>query len=328
MRDAMHRLRPVLELARVTQAFAAVANVWFVILWTRAHPEHESASQTIWSRPVWILLVGGAVAAVGLYAFAMALNDILDLRRDRALRPDRPLPSGRIGVNMAVSIAVCTLLIAVLGATLLGIEAVVLTIVLSGAILVFNAAGKFVPGFGLVLLGLIYAGHMVVPNLDLRFVWPVWLVMTHALVIAGVAYRLGRKVPRISSRAMGFAAAGWVFWSGVILGVGWWRNRDAGGLWPDWVSPAAAIGPILLAGLFVVFAWRRVRQIGPGPRAAEKVSRYGSVWLSFYACVWMFGQGLVAEGVILTVLTVLGLLGMTVLRELYGLMEMPLGFRR
>ncbi len=56
-----------------------------------------------------------------------------------------------------------------------------------------------------MLLGLIYAGHMVVPNLHIAFVWPVWLVMTHSLVVGGLTHVIARKVPAVSRRAA-FAA--------------------------------------------------------------------------------------------------------------------------
>ena len=46
-----------------------------------------------------------------------------------------------------------------------------------GAIFIFNAAWRFIPAFGLVALGLIHAGYMLVPNVELKFLWPVWLAI-------------------------------------------------------------------------------------------------------------------------------------------------------
>ena len=40
-------------------------------------------------------------ASAFLYAGGMALNDIVDLPRDRELHPERPLPSGRLGLKAA-----------------------------------------------------------------------------------------------------------------------------------------------------------------------------------------------------------------------------------
>lgn len=327
MRRTLLRLAPILHLTRVTTAFAAVANVWFVILWSSRCPE-EPATRAIHDMPLWALLVGGAMNALGLFAYAAVLNDILDFRRDRTFHPERPLPSGRLSVSSAITLVMGTFILAVLGAAILGIPAVLLTLLLAGAILFFNSAGKFVPAVGLVVLGLIYAGQMVVPNLNLRFVWPVWLVMTHSLIVAGASHILGRKVPVISRRAVLVAGLGWVFWSAVMFSFGYSRNRHSGGLWPDYVPVQVAFAPLLLAAAYAMMAYRKTRLLGHSPRAAEKVTRYGTLWLSLYACAWLFGQGYTTEGFILAALAAAGFLGMTTLRELYGVMEHPMGYRR
>lgn len=332
MRRTMRRLAPILQLTRVTTAFGAVANVWFIILWTRAAAEHEPGTAALREMPLWALLLGGAVNALGLFAYAAALNDVLDFRRDRMLHPDRPLPSGRLSIGAAVTLVVCTFIAAVLGATVLGIGAVVLTLLIAGAILFFNGAGRFVPAVGLVVLGLIYAGQMVIPNLNLVFVWPVWLVMSHSLAVAATSHVLGRKVPLLSRRAAAVAVTGWAFWSAVMFFFAWRRGAD--GLWPPWVDPNVIFPPLTLAALFAVWSWRKVRMHGLSPRAAEKISRYGGLWLALYACAWMFGQAAAdgqpytRAGLILLTLTLAGFAGMTVLREVYNLLQHPLGYRR
>lgn len=328
MRRTLLRLAPVLHLTRVTTAFAAVANVWFVILWTRAAGENEGAPGALRESALWVLLLGGAASALGLFTFAAALNDVLDQRRDRMLHPERPLPSGRLSVDWALALVVGTFMAAVLGATLLGMESVVLTILVAAAVLFFNAAGKYIPAIGLVVLGLIYAGQMVVPNLHLVFVWPVWLVMTHSLVVGGLTHVLARKVPVVSRRAVVMSIVGWVFWTSVMLYAGWSRARGRGGLWPEFVHPTAAIGPVLLVIAFVVTTWRKVRAHGPGARAAQKVGRYGALWQALYACAWLLGQRYDSAFLIVGTLTAVGFLGMTVLREVYSLIERPPQYRR
>jgi hypothetical protein len=337
VRRLLLRISPVLHLARVTTAFAVVANTWFVILWTRANAEHEAAPANLMTRPLWELLVAATLVALGLFAFGAALNDILDVRRDRALRPDRPLPAGRISLEGAVALVVGTMLGAILGATVFGTQAVVLCVVVLGAIFIFNVAGRFIPALGLVILGLIYSGHMLIPNIQLRFLWPVWLVMTHALAVGAATHIMANKVPRLSRRAIFAAGSGWLFWSGVILWMQWSRD-DApapsgvipplASLWPDWVHPAAAIGPAILAVLFIVGAWDKVRRLGAGPRAAEKLSRYGALWLALYACAWLLGDQHLSAALVLGVLALTAWLGMTALREIYGLLEQPVGYRR
>jgi hypothetical protein len=336
MRRLLLRIAPVLHLARVTTAFAVVANTWFVILWTRANALHEAAPAVIVESPLWQLLAAAALVALGLFAFGAALNDILDVRRDRALRPDRPLPAGRISLEAAVALVVLTLLAAVLGATAFGTPAVLLTLVLLAAIFIFNVAARFIPALGLVILGLVYSGHMLIPNINLRFLWPVWLVMTHALAVGAAAHIMANKVPRLSPRAMVAAGMGWLFWSAVIFWLQWRRDDRPEGLWlpplqsiwPEWVHPAAAVGPAVLAVLFVIGAWDKVRRLGPGQRAAEKISRYGALWLALYACAWLIGDRHLVPALILGVLAAAAWLGMTALREIYGLLEQPVGYRR
>lgn len=325
MRQWLEQIAPVLHLTRVTTAFAAVANVWLVLLWSRAHAE-EDALALLRDRPLWLLLAGGAAAAVGLYAYGACLNDFLDIHRDRALRPTRPLASGRASTQTAVVAVVSTLMLSVLGATVFGNGAVVATVGLAGAILLFHAAGKFVPAIGLVLLSVIYAGHMLVPNLWVRFLPPVWLVMTHAMAVAGLTHWLGRKAPPMSRRALVFAIGGWVVCTVVLVAIGW--QRQGGTLWPAWVPTSVLLMPGALVVMFVVLVIRRIRTFGPGPRAAEKIERYGSLWLALYACAWLLGAGKIPESLIMMGLAAAGFAGMTVLREVYALAEHPLGYRR
>ncbi|MFN7021958.1 MAG: hypothetical protein ACK4WH_11610 [Phycisphaerales bacterium] len=334
MRTLLRKISPALHLTRVTIAFAAVANSWFVVLWTRASGvEHEPGFAVLRQSPLWALLLGGAANAVGLYAFATALNDVMDHRRDQKLRPGRPIPSGTLSLERAINVVAVSLCVAVLGATVMGIPAVVLTLALAGAALVFNGAGKYVPAIGMILLGLLYAGQMAVPNLNLRFVWPVWLVMTHALAVEGLRHALGGKAPAISRRAVVFTCAGWVFWSGVIVLVGCWRNREDGGawwsgVWPAWVSWRAAAGPAAMAGVFVAWTAWKAGALGRGPRVGDKILRYGALWPSLYGCGWLYGQGHSTEAVALGVLAVAGVLGMTVMKEVFALIEQPLEYRR
>lgn len=330
VRRLLLTISPVLHLTRVTSAFAAIANVWMVILWTRAVPEELAfAPEPMRARSIWLLLLGGALAALGLYAFAAAVNDLLDVRRDRALRPTRPLVTGRVGQEVAIFVIAGTLIIAVMGATVFGNSGVVLTLVLAAAILVFNASARFVPAVGLLMLGLIYAGHMLVPNPSLRFLMPVWLVMTHSLAVACARHVLSNKVPRLSRRAAVAAVAGWLAWTIVIFAFADARSGDAAwGVWPAWVMPTAAIGPAILLVAFPIVVWRKVARHGLTPKAAEKIGRYGALWLALYGCAWLLGQMALTEAAILGALTVVGIVGMTGLRELYGLAEQPIGFRR
>lgn len=326
MNSLLQRLSPVLHLTRVTTAFAAVANVWFVVLWTRASPVEDGfAPDPLRRASLWVLLGAAALYAVALFSFAVALNDTLDVRRDRALHPERPLPSGRLTVESAVALVAGTLLAAAVGAAALGLPAVLMFLLTAGATLFYDAVGKYFPSVGLVVLGLIYGAHMMTPNPHLVFVWPVLLVMTHAVLVGIATHLLGRKRPTLTVRMLIAAGAGWAFWSGVLLYVGWLR---AGSIWPAGVRPLAALGPALLAITFGLYAWQKARMTPEPARAADKIRRYGALWAAMYGAAWMLGMGYLPEAAILGALTLVGVLGMTVLREVYGLFEHPIGYRR
>ncbi len=326
MDGLVDRLSPVLHLTRITNAVAAVANVWFVVLWTRAMaPERDAAQGGVLTGSLTGVLVGGGVLAIGLFAYAMALNDTLDLRRDRALHPERPLPSGRISVDTAVALMVSSLIASGLGAAALGMDAVVMCLVVAASVLVFEGLGKHVPSIGLVLLGLIYAGHMMIPNVHMIFLWPVWVAMTHALAVGALTHWLAGRRPALRGRTLAAAGLGWVFWSGVLLWIG---IRRGGDLWPDWASPWAVLWILALVAAYAWVAWWKVRHSRSRARAAEKVQRYGSLWLTLYATAWMLGNGRWTEALILGALATVGFIGMTVLREAYSLLEHPVGYRR
>lgn len=320
------RLTPILHLTRVTTAFAAVGNVWFVILWTRANPsEMDFAPRLFSNEPLWMLLIGGAICAVGLFSFATVLNDTIDRRRDRALYPERPLASGRISVEAAVALVALTLLAAVLGAAFMGQGAVLMCLFTASTIMFHNAAARYVPSVGLVTLGLVYGAHMMTANPYLVFIWPVLLVMAHALLLGAVTHRLAQKRPRLRPPMLATAAAGAIFWSLVLLYVGYLRSDH---LWPAWVAPSAATVPALLAAGFVLFAWNKARTTKDARRAADKLRRYGAFWLTLYGAGWLLGQGNTPEALIMLALAASGLFGMTVLKEIYGLIEHPVGYRR
>ncbi len=329
MSRVMRAVAPYLHLARVTTAFAAVGNVWLVILWSRSLGSEEVGGAAFAARPLWLLLGGGAACGLGLYAFGASLNDLLDARQDRAFRRSRPLASGVVGASGGVAAVVGSLMIGVLGGLVFGTTGVVLTLVCGVGIFVYNAAGKFVPGVGIVLLGVVASVMMLIPNPRLGFLWPVVVALTQTVGVALVRHHVGRRVPTISRRALVSIVGGWASGVGVLL---WLMVRRTGHIWPAYVSVHGAVLVVVLAVIFVWYVRRRLRRTGAGERAAEKVMRYGSLWMGLYALgwlggSWMGGAPLGSATLVMALLVACGVLGMTVLREWYSLLEHPAGFR-
>ncbi|MEO1583405.1 MAG: UbiA family prenyltransferase [Planctomycetota bacterium] len=324
MRQVLQRLASVVQLTRVTGAFAAVANVWFVVVWTRSFAEEQGTPEIV-EPPLWVPLAGSAVTALGLFAFGATLNDVIDAKRDRRLRPDRPLASERVSIELAMGLAIGTLLVAVLGSLTLGESATLLTVLVAIAVTGYNVAGRFIPALGLPLLSVVYAGHMLVPNVQLVFTWPVLLVLGHALVIGLVSHIVSGRTPRLSVRAIAFTVAGWAGCSALLLWIGPSRGLG-GGVWPEWVPLSVLIWIGASVTVLIFMCARRLARLGSGRRAAEKIQRYGTLWPAVYACVWMVGSGELSGAWPLLTLAMAGVLGMTILREAYSLVEEPIEF--
>jgi 4-hydroxybenzoate polyprenyltransferase len=81
--------RGYLQLVRLPNVFTALADVLMGYLVTQAGSPHG---------PALALLLGTSGL---IYSGGMALNDVYDLEQDRRERPERPIPSGRVGLETA-----------------------------------------------------------------------------------------------------------------------------------------------------------------------------------------------------------------------------------
>lgn len=319
VRTVAVKLASAVRLTRLTMAFGAVSDVWFVILLTRGTGSYPGLTAA--EMPLGAALLAGAVVAVGLFAYGAALNDVLDVRHDSAFSPDRPIPAGRIKLGQAVVVTVGALIIAVLGAAFLGQPALWVALLVAAGILFYNAAGKYIPAVGLVTIGLIHAAHMFIPNAKLDFTLPVWLVLTHAMLIAVAVHRLEDKRPRLTRRSVAAAIAGWAFWSSLVIGLGAWR----GGLWPG-VPLLAAAWPAGAVVGFAVVAWWKTSTVS-GATAAEKLKRYGAMWQALYGGAWLMALGLNEPAAWLGAFAVFGFAAMTLIKEVTGFSGRPVVYR-
>ncbi len=312
VRALTRRILTAIQLTRLTMAFGAVADVWLVILLSRALASEGDAIPVV-SMPLVSALALGAVVAVGLFAYGASLNDVLDARHDSAFSPERPIPAGRIRAGQAIVVTVGALLIAILAAQAMGLLSLQMTLLTAMGILFYNAAGKFIPAAGMISIGLIHAVHMFIPNAELGFTWPAWLVMTHAMAIAYGSHLLEGKRPRISRHAAAVILGSWMTWSGAIIGLGFWRE----GAWPDRASAVNVLWPALaVVGFIAVARWKTIGV--SGAVAAEKLRRYGAMWQALYGSAWLLMLDLRTQAVWLGAFAVLGFSGMTIIKEVAG----------
>jgi hypothetical protein len=315
------RIITAIQLTRLTMAFGALSDVWFVILLTRGLSGYDHVN--VAQMGLFAALLAGTVVAIGLFAYGAALNDVLDVRHDRAFSPEKPIPSGRIRTGQAVVVTVVSLIIAMLAAEQFGTQALWLGMLVAAAVLFYNVTGKHIPSVGVVSIGLIHAAHMFIPNYALSLTLPVWLIMTHAMALGGLVHVLEDKRPRFNGRSIAAAIAGWVFWSVVILGAGLMRRES---IWPPEVSPWAMLLPLIAVAAFVgVMLWKTRRV--DGRVAAEKLKRYGAMWQCLYGAAWLLAIGLEGQAAMMGVLAVVGFTAMTLIKEMSGLSGQPVTFR-
>lgn len=317
------RLLGTAQLTRLTMAVGAIGDVWFTVLFTRGQEQY--AYLQVHKLPVWVALACSALIATGIFTFGASLNDLLDARHDSTFSPDRPIPSGRIRPATVGIVIASALLVAILAAIPLGTGALILTLLVAGGVLFYNAMGKHVPALGIIVIGLITALHMMIPNFELTFTLPIWLIMTHVVTISLAIHLLERKRPYLSRRSLVFIASAYVFWSAVILLAGWIQGQDAG-WWPLDSSPLGVLWPILAVAGFAMVARRKIS--GVTTRAGgEKLARYGAMWQCVYAASWLLAVGLYGGAVVLGLLALLGFTSMTLIKEVGSLVVTPPRYR-
>lgn len=334
MRPVAARILDAFQLTRLSLAFGAVCELWLVTLLTRADPRYVHLP--VYHMPLWKALGCTMLVALGLFAFAASLNDLLDMRHDRRFAPDRPLAAGRIRASSAAFLSFGALMLAIVSASVLGEVALVLTVVVSAAIMFYDAVAKHIPALGIVTVGVVHALNMFIPNHTLGFTLPVWWSMSHAVAIAASVHRFEGKRPYFGTRRILSLAAAWLLCSAALLGGGAWASQGAAtAYWPQvaagdhvtTASPAGIVWPVLALVGFLLLVRTKVAGTGADAVAAEKLRRYGAMWQAVYAAAWLLAAGMAVEAAGMAVLAVVGLVVMTLLKEVNGLSGRPIGWR-
>ncbi|MBI1374820.1 MAG: hypothetical protein GC159_19040 [Phycisphaera sp.] len=281
---------PTLRLMRIGLVFTAVSNIWLVALLGRAmaaaEPDPNLASIIITPElralPLGAVLGCTAAVAIGMYVFGMVLNDVMDVRRDRTFAPDRPLPSGQLGVGGAVAIAVIALLVSIAGSVPLGRWSTGVCLLCAVLVVFYNTLGKHLPGVGVLTLGLIRGAHMLVANPVMGFVWPAWVTVSHVVGISAASYRLELKRPRLAGGQLWTVIGGWAFVTAAMMA---WMNTR-GTLMAE-SMPWIWVGPLASAVVFITMGIRIGSRRGDNPKAAGgKLMKWGLLWLIVYDASW------------------------------------------
>ncbi len=278
------RLLALLQLTRMALVFTAVSNALASL-----------ALRHRYNGDVTPMLVAATLAiAIGLYGFGMALNDIIDRRRDEQLQMARPLPSGRIGIVSAVIAATLMLAIATAGGWFFlehggdgAIASAALLVVTVLLIATYDAAGKYLVWVGLLLLGLVRFFHAAIPAPQLDVVWHPLFLLNHVAIVSAVAYRSEAKRPPLDARQVTFLCLGLAALNvGLVLAL--FYRRGLGFAESLRIEPALLL-PTLAAFGFALVGWS-VRHRANDRRAAGKsLILYGLLWLIVYDSLFVMG---------------------------------------
>jgi 4-hydroxybenzoate polyprenyltransferase len=334
----MFRLLALLQLTRAALAFTAIADAWTVLLLRVPGERAEPMGWLI----VKMLVVG--VASFGLYGFGMALNDLLDARRDRIFAPRRPIPSGRIQPRWAVVTALALLMSALLAAAFLTPINLVTRLGWTGehmtggdfvpysflfafataALIVFyDATSKYLGGIGLVTLGAIRALHCLIGNPKTPLLFLSIILLTHVVVVSTIAYRLENKRPRLQRRDQ------WAIGLGILIGDGAaiWYMAARGALAPAYL--VMLIGPAIAAALYAGWAVTVLLSKERSPRQkGERLMLMGLFWLFIYDATMLMSNGQFLAGAAISILLICAILSFFGIRLLSRAMAMPrVGYR-
>lgn len=201
-----------------------------------------------------LLAIGGA--ALCLYVFGLLFNDMLDCGDDGVMRPERPLPAGRVTQGMVLLVM---LLLPVAGfglAWLVSVKALGVAIILLPLIVMYNLLSKRVTVMACVNMGACRAVAFLLGVAPTE-----WLGIPGLLALAWGAYiALVTLVARGDEQTADFGSIAW--WP-VIPGVALAGGVNALAWYLPAVPPSLRnVGIPLLTVAFllgVVFAARRLR---------------------------------------------------------------------
>ena len=183
------RLLSLLQLTRMALVFTAVADAQAALV---------LADQWRPAAAAWATLM-----SVGLYGYGMALNDVVDARRDEQVAPGRPLPSGRLGKLAAHLAAGGLLALGLIAAWRLdaALDRDGATLAVAGIcaalIAFYDLAGKYLVPVGLVALGLVRFTHAAAAAPELVAVKHPLALLNFVAVLSTIGYALEDKRPTL-----------------------------------------------------------------------------------------------------------------------------------
>ena len=136
----------------------------------------------------WLSL-GFLLATSGCLFFAgMVFNDFFDFPLDKKYRPERPLPSGKISKNHAVFLGLGFLALANGFSALIGFQTLLVSLLMTGFILLYDIKLKNIPVMGILNLSLIRFFNVILGTTIVALSIDVILIaIPVAILVAGIS---------------------------------------------------------------------------------------------------------------------------------------------
>lgn len=103
-----------------------------------------------YSADLYLLLL----ATAGLYGGGVVLNDYFDAEIDQLERPERPIPSGQVTKNKALTLGVVLFLIGIAASFLVNVVSGILAVAIAVLATAYDAKGKHIDWIGPINMGL------------------------------------------------------------------------------------------------------------------------------------------------------------------------------
>jgi len=285
-----HRVLPVLQLTRMALVFTAIADSLCSLFLRTAR--QAGGAGTFFQMLDWRDVVATVLISIGLYGYGMSLNDIIDRRRDSTTAPNRPLPSGRIGVLTAHLICALLATAALVGGFYLSWArpfyswVPLILVIWTGLLITFyDVAGKYLVWPGLICLGLIRFFHAAIVAPDLPVLWHPLLLLNHVAILSMVAYKWEQKRPALTSGQRWSVLGMLGLIDLVLIGFCWIYRKQSLPIGWGLLIPLAAV--VLFLG---VTQWVRTRYANRR-EAGQTLMLYGLLWLIIYDAAFVAGSG-------------------------------------
>jgi len=150
----------------------------------------------------WLSL-GFLLATSGfLFCAGMVFNDFFDYNLDKKQRPDRPLPSGKISKKHALYLGLCFLVLANICSAFIGFQSLILSLSMTGLILLYDIKSKNIPVIGILNLSLIRFLNIILGATVVTLSTDIILIaIPLAILVAGISIFAKTESSQISKRA-------------------------------------------------------------------------------------------------------------------------------